>query len=258
MHEGHPQSSDQFAISQLEMLKFGAQLEGVVNEQQEGGLVERTLGELEGRYEEAQIDLSRIKQELEQLHLDKARVEESIADTLNRLSDLNETDDSNGDIADDRDFILATNLRKQRMEARQLAKNIAALEDRIINCDAYIEANREYHAQLTNRPAVIKKILGHLAAAMVELENIPQIEPVPPMFNDVYKYESIIPDADLYQVAQLLDDSRETKSVKTISVPIVIPPPQPEREPSIEITPPPHPALRRATLPSGASKLFSN
>jgi len=254
MHEGQSQSHDQFSISSSEILKLGTQLDEVVREHQEGGVVDRALAEIEDRYDEAQTDLSRMKHELEKLYQDKVRVDEAIADTLNRLSDLSEADGPDSDIADDRDFILATNLRKLRMEARQLKKSISLLDMRLQSCELYIKNNREYKARLENRPATIKKILGHIAVAVTELGAMPQIEPVPVLFNELYKYESIISDSDTRQVTQLLDNSSEP----IISVPITLPPPLPQRAPTVEVSQQQLPLeLRRATIPTGSRNIFS-
>lgn len=257
MSELQSDSSNQPSFSSQDILRLGDRLDDVLVEQEAGNIVDQARVKLDDRYQNALDDLAVIQANLEEVQAKKSSTEEEISDIVNRLGSdelvgaeqLSNADDN---IVSTLDLILTTNLRKQRALKRTLVDKMTHLKDSEASCRQYIADNRRYEKQLAGRPESIKQILGHIAAALTLLEDLPKVEFVSSLFSDVYKYEPIISDGDIRDFTQLLEDSPEV----IISIPISLPPPPPQRLPSIQLPPPPR--LRYATRPSGTEKIFIN
>jgi hypothetical protein len=223
MHEDQPNPPKQPIVSPTDMYQLGMRFVAAVAEQEAGGAVDRSLGELSGERADALERLECMNQELDKLVDDRKTTDEALADAVNRL-----TSADNLDSDDSRDLILTTNVRAGRARVRELAKDIASLEEKIDISKRYIETIEMRIASLENRPAVLNRILGHYARLKSELDNLPQIEPVPSLADVLNEQEVIIADADISKVTQVLED--EPQSI--ISVPVIIPP-IPDRAPEV-------------------------
>ena len=210
MHEDQPQSIDSLTVSPTDMQQLGEQLVTAVTEQEEGGLTDQSIDALTKEQQRTEDVLILLKQELKECSVSVPLVESALEDVFKRLR---EADDSADDI------ILTANVRQVRTRKRELIVNIAELEEKIAICEAHIENIRERILGLESRSDRIKRAMGHYAAFRAEIENMPKIEPVPSLYSELHKDQTVIAGTDVKEVTKILDKSNKA----TMSISVILP-----------------------------------
>lgn len=229
-----------------DLLSLSEKLERAQSEQREGGRADEMLAALNDRYETAAADMAIMEAEIEEKEAVKTEIEREIVDVTDMIGNDDTMIEGHGPAVDQmsalREEVLFGRIRTCNQKKRLLVREIAELKKRIDACRKYTDENRQEWNKLNERPGTISKALGHLAMAMDHINNIADIQPVPPLFTDTYRYAPTIADTNLSDF--ITSDSKVAREYT--SIPIQIPRPTLQ---SIEVESVQVETLRKPPLP---------